>query len=74
MERLARSQRTVASAEKIGAAQEPKAAYHFSLARGQLADATRLMNVGANVDAEVLLQRAAADAELAIREGACTRR
>lgn len=66
IERLVTSQATVRAAEEVGAGQSPRAAFHLRLAKEQLADAKRLINVGKNAEANVLLQRAAADAELSM--------
>lgn len=66
VERLVTSQATVRAAEEIGAGQSPRAAFHLRLAKEQLADAKRLINAGKNAEANILLQRAAADAELSM--------
>jgi hypothetical protein len=66
VERLVSSQATVRAAEEIGAGQSPRAAFHLRLAKEQLADAKRMINAGKNAEANVLLQRAAADAELSM--------
>ncbi len=66
VERLVTSQATVRAAEEVGAGQSPRAAFHLRLAKEQLADAKRMMNAGKNAEANVLLQRAASDAELSM--------
>lgn len=66
LETLVRSQATVRAAEEIGAGQSPRAAFHLRLAKEQLADAKRMMNAGKNAEAQVMLQKAMADAELSM--------
>jgi hypothetical protein len=66
VERLVTSQATVRAAEEVGAGQSPRAAFHLRLAKEQLAEAKRMINAGNNEEANVLLQRAAADAELSM--------
>lgn len=66
VERLVNSQSKVRAAEEIGAGQSPRAAFHLRLAKEQLADAKRMMNAGRNAEADILLQKAAADAELSM--------
>jgi hypothetical protein len=66
VERLVTSQATVRAAEEVGAGQSPRAAFHLRLAKEQLAEAKRMINAGKNAEANVMLQRAAADAELSM--------
>jgi hypothetical protein len=54
------------SAEEVGAGGTPDAALHLQLAREQAAEADELIRVGRMQDAEAALERAKADAELAI--------
>lgn len=56
----------IESAEVVGASEEPQASLHLELAREQLAEAEELIDRGDNERARRILERAEADAELAI--------
>lgn len=63
---VASSQAAIRAAEESGAKTVPQAALHLKLAQEQLQSAKALMNNDENERAEYVLQRAQADAELAI--------
>lgn len=54
------------AAEEVRAEEEPIAALHVGLARGELANAERLAAIGEHRDAEAWAARAQIDAELAV--------
>ncbi|MFO0662676.1 MAG: DUF4398 domain-containing protein [Polyangiaceae bacterium] len=54
------------SAKELGADKDPKAQLHAQLASEEIAQAKQLMKDGDNRRADSILQRAAADAELAV--------
>jgi hypothetical protein len=56
----------IRSAREVGAEQQPRAAYHLELAQEQLSRADALIERGRMPDAERMLRRAQADADLAI--------
>ena len=63
------------SARELGAEKEPKAALHLKLAQEQIDQAKKLMTDGDNKRADLVLQRANSDAELAVmlaKENAAT--
>lgn len=64
--KLSDSKAAVRAAEEVGAGEAPQAALHLKLARDQIASAERLMRDDENEDARYMLERAEADAELAI--------
>jgi hypothetical protein len=64
--RLASSEAAIRSAREVGAPNEPKAALHLKLAEEQRQKAEALVKEGKNEEAEGLLMRAEADAELAL--------
>lgn len=64
--RLADSQAAVRAAGEVGADKVPKAALHLQLANEGLETAQKMISKGQNERAEYTLQRAQADAELAI--------
>lgn len=64
--RLASSEAAIRAAQEVGAQNEPKAALHLRLAQEQRDKAQALVKDGRNEDAERLLMRAEADAELAV--------
>jgi hypothetical protein len=64
-ERIAASQSAIRAAEAVGAQSVPQAALHLQLAREQFVDAQTLDAKGRGKEAEGLLYRAEADAELA---------
>lgn len=55
----------VRAAEALESASTPAAAYHLELARGELTEAETLMHQGHNEQAQAVLERAKADAQLA---------
>src|SRR5688500_18533994 len=56
----------IRSAQAVGAAEQPQAAYHLELANERMEQAQRLIADGKMPDAERVLARAKADADLAI--------
>ena len=62
----AESQAAISAAEAVGAQSYPKAALHLKMARDQVKTAELLMADGDNDEANLVLQRAEADAELAL--------
>ena len=72
-ERLVGAQAAPRAAEEVGASQYPRAEYHAQLAREQLDRARKLIADGDQARADIILQRATVDAEVALavaREGA----
>jgi pyridoxal biosynthesis lyase PdxS len=65
-QRLTESQAAVRAAQEVGAETVPQSALHLKLAQEQVDKSKRLMNDGDNEEADLVLQRAQADAELAI--------
>jgi hypothetical protein len=65
-ERLVSAQAAMRAAQEVGANGNPQAQLHAQLAREELARAKKLIEDGDNERAERLLQRATADAELAV--------
>jgi len=65
-DRLASAEAAARSASELGAAKEPKAALHLKLAQEQIDQAKMLMKDGENRRADLVLQRASSDAELAV--------
>ena len=65
-DRLATAEAASRSARELGADREPKAALHVKLAQEQIDQAKKLMAEGDNKRADLVLQRASADAELAV--------
>jgi hypothetical protein len=65
-DRLASSEAAIRSARELGAEQNPQAALHVRLADEQIQSARKLMNDGENKRADLILQRASSDAELAV--------
>jgi hypothetical protein len=64
--RLADAQSAVRAADEIGAERHPRAALHLKLARDQIAKARGAIAEGEDSEAARLLERAEADAELAV--------
>jgi hypothetical protein len=62
----AQSQAAISAAEAVGAQSYPKAALHLKMARDQVKTAELLMADGDNDEANLVLQRAEADAELSL--------
>ncbi len=65
-ESLTAAKASIAGAEVGGAASEPKAALHLKLAKEQVAKAESLINDGDNAEAARVIDRAQADADLAL--------
>jgi hypothetical protein len=65
-EKLVNAQASLRAAEEVGADKVPEAELHAQLAKEQITRAERLMEEGDNAEAERVLQRAKADAELAV--------
>jgi hypothetical protein len=65
-EQIARSEASIQSAEQIGAARDPRAALHVKYARDQLAAARALAAHGHGDEAQRLLVRSTADADLGL--------
>ena len=65
-DRLASSEAAIRSARELGAQEHPQAALHVKLADEQVATARNLMQEGENERADLILQRAKTDAELAV--------
>lgn len=65
-DRLAQSEAAIRSARELGAQQDPQAQLHLKLADEQVAAARGLMRDGENKRADMILQRAKSDAELAV--------
>jgi hypothetical protein len=65
-DRLASSEAAIRSAKELGAHNDPQAALHVKLADDQVATARHLMKDGDNRRADLVLQRASSDAELAV--------
>ncbi|WP_438014307.1 DUF4398 domain-containing protein [Sorangium sp. So ce315] len=65
-DQLAASQAAIRAAAEVGAETDPQAALHLKLANEQLDQAKKLMQEGENEAALPLLERAEADAELAL--------
>jgi len=65
-ERLASAEATVRGATEIGAEATPQAALHLKMARDQIAEAKKSIAAGDTEQAAWALNRAQADAELAL--------
>jgi len=65
-DRLATAEAGARSARELGADKQPKAQLHLKLADEQIAEAKKLMADGENKRADLVLQRAGADAELSV--------
>lgn len=57
---------SIRAAEELGAPRVPQASLHLQLAKEQSQNAKRLIKKGDNAQAKLLMQRADADAELAV--------
>jgi hypothetical protein len=64
--RVADTQSSISAAAAIGAEQHPTAALHLKMARDQLKEAQGLIDRGNDDEAKLVLDRASADAELAM--------
>ena len=65
--RVTNVQAAVLAAEQVGANDQPKAALHLQLAKEQIESAKRLAADGDGSNANLLLERAKVDAELAMQ-------
>jgi hypothetical protein len=65
--KLTEVQASVKAAEEVGATAQPQAALHLQLARDEIAKAKKLADDGEEEDAALYLERARADAELALQ-------
>lgn len=63
---LPQTEAAIAAAETVGATQHPKAALHLKLAKDQLRAAQSLLNKDEEEKAQMTLERARQDAELAL--------
>jgi hypothetical protein len=63
---VASSEAAIRGAREVGAESVPQASLHLKLSEEQLAKAKAAMQEGDNASADLLLQRASADAELAL--------
>ena len=66
-ERLTTSEGSIRAATEMGAEREPRAALHLKLALEQLEQAKLLIADGQNARADIVLQKAFADSELALQ-------
>lgn len=64
--KVADTQSSISAATAVGADQNPQAALHLKMARDQLREAQGLIDRGKNDDARLVLERADADAEVAL--------
>jgi hypothetical protein len=64
--KVADTQSSISAAAAVGADQHPQAALHLKMARDQLSQAQGLINDGKNREAKLVLDRANADAEVAL--------
>jgi hypothetical protein len=65
-DKLASAEAAARSARELGADRDPKAALHLKLAQEQIDQAKALMKENDNKRADLVLQRAGADAELSV--------
>ncbi len=65
-ERLSNTEAATRSAKELGAQNDPTAALHLKLASEQVDTARKMMADGDNKRADLVLQRASADAELSV--------
>lgn len=65
-QRLVDTQATVAAVEELDEAEDPEVSLHLKYARDQLAAAKRLLDEGEGDEANRMLERAHADAQLAL--------
>jgi len=64
--KVAETQSSISAAAAVGAEQNPQAALHLKMARDQLAEAQSLIDAGKNDAARLVLERADADAQVAL--------
>jgi Domain of unknown function (DUF4398) len=65
-DKLVESQAAIRAAEEMGAERVPQAARHLDYARQQVSDAERLLSEREYAAADLVLQQASADADLAL--------
>ncbi|MFO0735853.1 MAG: DUF4398 domain-containing protein [Labilithrix sp.] len=65
-ERLASTEAAIRSAKELGAQNDPQAGLHVKLAEEQMQSAKALIREDENKRADLVLQRASSDAELAV--------
>ena len=66
-QKLSSAEGAIRAAEEVGANDQPKAALHLQLARDQINQAKRIADDGDEENAALLLNRAQADADLALQ-------
>ena len=64
--KAADTQASISAASAVGAEQNPQAALHLKMARDQLKQAQGLIDDGKDDEARLVLERATADAEVAL--------
>jgi hypothetical protein len=64
--KAADTQASISAAAAVGAEQNPQAALHLKMARDQLKQAQSLLEDGKDEEARLVLERATADAEVAL--------
>jgi hypothetical protein len=64
--KAADTQASISAAAAVGAEQNPQAALHLKMARDQMKQAQGLMDDGKDEEARLVLERATADAEVAL--------
>lgn len=64
--KVADTQSSISAATAVGADNNPQAALHLKMARDQLQQARALIDDGKNSEAKLVLERANADAEVAL--------
>jgi hypothetical protein len=64
--KVADTQSSISAAAAVGAENNPQAALHLKMARDQLRQAQELLNDGKDEEARLVLERADADAEVAL--------
>jgi len=64
--KVVETQSSISAAAAVGAEQNPQAALHLKMARDQLSEAQSLIDSGKNDAARLVLERANADAEVAL--------
>lgn len=64
--KVTEAESAVSAAQAVGAASNPRGALHLKMARDQLAEAKTLIRNGDEEEARLVLEGAAADAELAL--------
>jgi len=64
--KAADTQASISAAAAVGAEQNPQAALHLKMARDQLKQAQHLLEDGKDEEARLVLERATADAEVAL--------